>query len=238
MLSKIDKHKYGGIQMRLLVIEDDTSLQTIITKRLRAEGFMVDSCLDGASGFDYADGIEYDCIVLDLMLPKMNGIDLMKKLRSKGNKSNILILTAKDSIEDRVLGLNAGADDYLVKPFAFDELLARIRVLMRRQGEIKDNTLILEDLIMNVSEHLVTRGKKNIILTSKEYALLEYLMRNQGRVLTRTQISDHVWNSEFEYDSNIVDVYIRYLRGKMDKGFDKKLIHTMRGFGYIMRREE
>jgi len=224
--------------MRLLVIEDDTSLQTIITKRLRAEGFTVDSCLDGVTGFDYADGIEYDCIILDLMLPKMNGIELMKKLRGKGNKSNILILTAKDSIEDRVFGLNAGADDYLIKPFAFDELLARIRVLMRRQGEIKDDTLTIEDLTMNVSEHLVTRGGKNIILTSKEYALLEYLLRNQGRVLTRTQISDHVWNAEFDYDSNIVDVYIRYLRGKMDKGFDKKLIHTMRGFGYIMRCEE
>lgn len=224
--------------MRILVIEDDTSLQNIIAKRLCTEGYTVDSCFDGADGFDYADGIAYDCIILDLMLPKMNGIELMKKLRSKGNKSNILILTAKDSIEDRVLGLNAGADDYLVKPFAFDELLARIRVLMRRQGEIKDNILTLKDLTMNVSEHLVTRGSKAITLTSKEYALLEYLMRNQGKVLTRTQISDHVWNFEFEYDSNIVDVYIRYLRGKIDKEFDVKLIHTIRGFGYVMRCEE
>lgn len=172
------------------------------------------------------------------MLPKLNGIELMKKLRAKGNKSNILILTAKDSIEDRVLGLNAGADDYLVKPFAFDELLARIRVLMRRQGEIKDNILKLEDLVMNVSEHQVTRDGKSILLTSKEYSLLEYLMRNQGRILTRSQISDHVWNNEFEYDSNIVDVYIRYLRGKIDKGYDIKLIHTIRGFGYVMRYEQ
>ncbi|NNJ31812.1 response regulator [Lacrimispora defluvii] len=154
--------------MKILVIEDDISLQNIITKRLHAEGFEVDSCLDGQEGYDYADGIDYDCIVLDLMLPKLNGIEVMKKLRAKGNKSNILILTAKDSIEDRVRGLNAGADDYLVKPFAFDELLARIRVLMRRQGEIKDNILILEDLKMNVDEHWVTRGEKNILLTSKE----------------------------------------------------------------------
>jgi DNA-binding response OmpR family regulator len=161
----------------------------------------------------------------------------MKNLRAKGNKSNILILTAKDSIEDRVLGLNAGADDYLVKPFAFDELLARVRVLMRRQGEIKDSILKIEDLQMDVSEHLVTRGNRNIQLTSKEYALLEYLLRNQGRILTRTQIADHVWKNEFEYDSNIVDVYIRYLRGKVDKDFDKKLIHTIRGFGYVMRYE-
>ncbi len=224
--------------MKILVIEDDISLQNIITKRLHAEGFEVDSCLDGQEGYDYADGIDYDCIVLDLMLPKLNGIEVMKKLRAKGNKSNILILTAKDSIEDRVRGLNAGADDYLVKPFAFDELLARIRVLMRRQGEIKDNILILEDLKMNVDEHWVTRGEKNILLTSKEYSLLEYLMRNQGRILTRTQISDHVWNNEFEYDSNIVDVYIRYLRGKIDKDFDVKLIHTIRGFGYVMRCEQ
>ena len=224
--------------MRILVIEDDTSLQNIITKRLSREGFTVDRCFDGEAGFDFAAGIDYDCIILDLMLPKMNGIDLMKKLRAKGNKSNILILTAKDSIEDRVLGLNAGADDYLVKPFAFDELLARIRVLMRRQGENKDNILMLEDLVMNVDEHRVTRGGNNIPLTSKEYALLEYLMRNQGHILTRTQISDHVWNNEFEYDSNIVDVYIRYLRGKIDKGFDIKLIHTIRGFGYVMRCEQ
>lgn len=224
--------------MKILVIEDDISLQNIITKRLHAEGFEVDSCLDGQEGYDYADGIDYDCIVLDLMLPKLNGIEVMKKLRAKGNKSNILILTAKDSIEDRVRGLNAGADDYLVKPFAFDELLARIRVLMRRQGEIKDNILILEDLKMNVDEHWVTRGEKNILLTSKEYSLLEYLMRNQGRILTRTQISDHVWNNEFEYDSNIVDVYIRYLRGKIDKDFEVKLIRTIRGFGYVMRCEQ
>lgn len=224
--------------MKILVIEDDASLQSIITKRLHTEGYEVDSCLDGQAGYDYADGIDYDCIILDLMLPKLNGIDLMKKLRAKGNKSNILILTAKDSIEDRVLGLNVGADDYLVKPFAFDELLARIRVLMRRQGEIKDNILKLEDLEMNVDEHQVTRDGKSILLTSKEYSLLEYLMRNQGRILTRSQISDHVWNNEFEYDSNIVDVYIRYLRGKIDKGYDIKLIHTIRGFGYVMRYEQ
>lgn len=223
--------------MKILVIEDDSSLQNIITKRLRTEGYEVDNCFDGESGFDYADAIEYDCIILDLMLPKLNGIELMKKLRAKGNKTNILILTAKDSIEDRVKGLNAGADDYLVKPFAFDELLARIRVLMRRQSEIKDNILTLEDLTMNVSEHTVTRYGQSIQLTSKEYALLEYLLRNQGRILTRAQITDHVWNNEFDYDSNVVDVYIRYLRGKIDKKFEIKLIHTIRGFGYVMRHE-
>ena len=224
--------------LRILLIEDDTSLQDVITKRLKSEGYLVDSCFDGADGFAYADGIDYDCIILDIMLPKMNGIELLQKLRSKGNKSNILVLTAKDSIADRVLGLNSGADDYLVKPFEFDELLARIRVLMRRNGETKDNLLTLDDLVMNVSEHSVTRGGNSVTLTSKEYTLLEYLMRNKGQVLTRSQISDHVWNFDFEYDSNIVDVYIRYLRGKIDKGFERKLIHTVRGFGYVMRDEE
>lgn len=224
--------------MRLLLIEDDTALQDIISKRLKAEGYSVDSCLDGESGYDYASGLEYDCVILDIMLPKLSGLEVLKRLRSEGNKSNILLLTAKDSLEDRVAGLNAGADDYLVKPFAFEELLARIRTIMRRTGENRDNLLVLEDLLMNVSEHTVTRAGQRIDLTSKEYALLEYLMRNQGRVLTRTQISDHVWNNEFEYDSNIVDVYIRYLRNKIDKAYAQKLLQTVRGVGYSLRCEE
>lgn len=224
--------------MRLLLIEDDASLQNIIAKRLKAEGYTVDSCTDGESGYDYASGLEYDCVILDIMLPKLSGLEVLKRLRSEGNKSNILLLTAKDSIEDRVAGLNAGADDYLVKPFAFDELLARIRTIMRRTGESRDNLLALEDLLMDVSEHTVTRAGQRIELTSKEYALLEYLMRNQGRVLTRTQLSDHVWNNEFEYDSNIVDVYIRYLRNKIDKAYERKLLQTVRGVGYSLRFEE
>lgn len=224
--------------MRLLLIEDDASLQNIIAKRLKAEGYTVDSCTDGESGYDYASGLEYDCVILDIMLPKLSGLEVLKRLRSEGNKSNILLLTAKDSIEDRVAGLNAGADDYLVKPFAFDELLARIRTIMRRTGESRDNLLALEDLLMDVSEHTVTRAGQRIELTSKEYALLEYLMRNQGRVLTRTQLSDHVWNNEFEYDSNIVDVYIRYLRNKIDKAYERKLLQTVRGVGYSLRCEE
>lgn len=165
----------------------------------------------------------------------MSGLDLLKKLRSEGNRDPILLLTAKDSVEDRVEGLNSGADDYLIKPFAFEELLARIRSLMRRQSENKDNRLELEDLNMDIDEHTVERAGNRISLTSKEYSLLEYLMRNQNRVLTRTQISGHVWNNEFEYDSNIVDVYIRYLRNKIDKNHDTKLIQTVRGVGYSMR---
>ncbi|MDR1754468.1 MAG: response regulator transcription factor [Eubacterium sp.] len=224
--------------MRLLLVEDDCALQTIITKRLKSEGYKVDSCSDGENGYDYASALEYDCIILDIMLPKLSGLNVLKKLRDEGNKSNVLILTAKDSIEDRVAGLDAGADDYLVKPFAFEELLARIRTLMRRQSENRDNLLSYYDLEMNINEHTVMRSGEKINLTSKEYALLEYLIRNQGRALTRSQISDHVWNNEFEYDSNIVDVYIRYLRNKIDKKHKNKLIQTIRGTGYALRVEK
>ncbi|WKY45093.1 response regulator transcription factor [Eubacteriaceae bacterium ES2] len=221
--------------MRLLVIEDDKALNDIIAKRLKEEGHIIDKCFDGSSGLDYAQAMKYDCIILDIMIPKIDGISLLKTIRAQGNESKVLILTARDEVEDRVKGLDAGADDYLIKPFAFDELYARIRALVRRQGEVKDSVLILEDLIMNTNDHSVVRGEKAIVLTSKEYALLAYLLRNQGAILTRSQILDHVWNFDFDYNSNIVDVYIKYLRGKIDKGFGTKLIHTVRGFGYMMR---
>jgi len=223
--------------MRILFIEDDASLQEIITKRLKQEGYVVESCLDGATGYAHASGGEYDCTILDMMLPGMSGLQVLTRLRSEGNHSKILILTAKDGVSDRVAGLNAGADDYLVKPFAFDELLARIRVLMRRDKDNKNSILTLDDLSLNLGEHRVKRGGSEISLTLKEYTLLEYLMQNQGHVLTRLQIADHVWGSEFEYDSNIVDVYIRYLRRKIDSGRQKKLIQTVRGFGYVMKDE-
>jgi DNA-binding response OmpR family regulator len=224
--------------MRILFIEDDKSLQDVISKRLKSEGYVVDSCFDGQEGFDLAENYKYDCIILDIMLPKLNGIEVLKKLRSNGNQTNIILLTAKGGIAERVMGLNAGADDYLAKPFEYDELLARIRALMRRNSEIKGNILTLDNLVMNINDHTVKRGEKDILLTSKEYALLEYLMRNQGQILTRTQMADHVWGFDFEYDSNVVDVYIRYLRGKIDNDFDKKLIQTVRGFGYVMRNKE
>jgi len=223
--------------MRILFIEDDASLQEIISKRLKREGYIVESCLDGATGYSFASCGEYDCIILDMMLPKMSGLQILIKLREEGNHSKILVLTAKDSVSDRVTGLNAGADDYLVKPFVFDELLARIRVLMRRDGDSKNSILTLDNLSLNLSRHCATRAGSDISLTQKEYALLEYLMQNQGHVLSRLQIADHVWGAEFEYDSNIVDVYIRYLRRKIDDGQQKKLIQTVRGFGYVMRDE-
>lgn len=194
--------------MRVLVIEDDAALNGILAKRLTEEGHSVDCCFDGRDGLDYAEAADYDCIVLDWMLPKMDGLTLLRRLRGGGNHANVLLLTAKDSIEDRVAGLDAGADDYLVKPFSFDELLARVRALLRRQSEVRNPILKLDDLVMDTAIKTVQRGGKKLLLTSKEYTLLEYLLRHQGQTLTRSQISDHVWNFDFDYDSNIADVYI------------------------------
>ena len=224
--------------MRILVVEDDKVLHHLIAKRLKEEGHSVDDCYDGESGFDYADSMQYGCIILDLMLPKRDGISILRELRNKGNASPVLILTARDSIDDRVVGLDAGADDYLVKPFAFDEFSARVRALLRCGSDTKNTVLSLADLTLNTTNRKIVRGERNITLTSTEYALLEYLLRNQGHVLTRSQIADHVWNYDFEYDSNVVDVYIRYLRNKIDRDFPVKLIHTVRGTGYVMRVEE
>lgn len=180
----------------------------------------------------------YDCVILDWMMPKKDGISVLRDYRAHGYTAPVLLLTAKDSISDRVNGLDAGADDYLVKPFAFDELLARVRAMLRRGDKVKNTLLTLADLTMNTVTHTVSRAGKQLSLTSREYSLLEYLLRNQGIIQTRSQISDHVWNYDFDYDSNIVDVYIRYLRGKVDRGFYVPLIHTIRGFGYVMRLED
>lgn len=223
--------------MRILIIEDDKSMQKLLSKRLSEESYTVDSCYDGSEGLEYAQVYEYDCILLDLMIPKIRGIEVLSKLRQSGNKAYILIITAMSSVDDRIRGLDAGADDYLIKPFSLDELLARIRALIRRQNENRNQFITLEDLSIDTTSHIVKRSDKNIELTLKEYALLEYLMRNQGVILTRTQINEHVWDCNYYTESNIVDVYIRYLRNKVDKGFQKKLIHTIRGFGYVMRAE-
>ena len=224
--------------MRILVIEDDQSLNRIVSKHLREEGYAVDSCTRGDDGLDYIEGTAYDLIVLDWMLPGLDGISLLRQARACGCLSPVLLLTARDAVDDRVTGLDAGADDYLVKPFAFDELLARVRALLRRRGMVKQSRLVLDDLTLDTATHSVSRAGQKIAMTSREYALLEYLLRNQGIVLTRSQIADHVWNCDFDYDSNIVDVYIRYLRKKIDRDFAHPLIHTVRGFGYVMRRDE
>lgn len=223
--------------MRVLVVEDEKSLRGIIERRLAQENYSVDSCGDGADALDYICTGCYDCVVLDIMLPELDGLSVLRTIRSRHIHTPVLLLTARDSVSDRVTGLDAGADDYLIKPFAFDELSARIRAMLRRRSEEKSTVLTVADLSMDTLTQRVTRGDKRIELTSREYALLEYLIRSSDQVLTRGQIIEHVWNFDFESDSNIIDVYIRYLRRKVDDGFDRKLIHTVRGSGYVLREK-
>ena len=224
--------------MRVLVIEDDAALNGILAKRLAEEGHSVDCCFDGRDGLDYAEAADYDCIVLDWMLPKLDGLTLLRRLRSGGNHANVLLLTAKDSIEDRVAGLDAGADDYLVKPFAFEELLARIRVLLRKPAETPKTCYKVADLEVHMDTQQVRRGGKDIKLSGKEFALLRYMVQNEGIVLSRDRLEQHLWNFDYAGGSNVIDVYIRYLRKKIDEGREPKLIHTVRGAGYVLKVKE
>lgn len=223
--------------MRILVVEDEPKLNELITARLRREHYSVDSCLRGDEAMDYLACAQYDLLILDIMLPGISGLDILRGLRAKGDKTPVLLLTALDSIPDRVSGLDSGADDYLVKPFAFDELLARIRVLLRRSVGSVSNVYTLADLTVDCDARTVKRGEISISLSAKEFSILEYLIRNSGTVLSRERISNHIWNYDYEGGSNIVDVYIRYLRKKIDDGFETKLIHTVRGVGYVLREE-
>jgi len=223
--------------MRILVIEDEKKVATFIKKGLVEEHYAVDTAFDGEEGLYLAEVNEYDLIVLDLMIPKIDGFGVLKKIRERKDNVPILVLTAKDSVEDTVKGLDAGCDDYLTKPFAFAELLARIRALLRRDKKEKESVLRIADLTLSIVTHKVMRQGKEIELTSKEYALLEYFMRNPEKVLTRTMISEHVWDYHFDSNTNVIDVYVNYLRKKIDKDFDPKLIHTIRGIGYMMKRE-
>lgn len=223
--------------MRLLVIEDEKSLLKIIAKRLKEEGYSVDAVTNGRDGENYIYSTDYDCIILDIMIPIVDGLTLLRRIREKKISAPVLLLTARDSIEDRVVGLDTGADDYLIKPFSFDELLARVRALLRRQKEKRDIVLSVSDLRLDTVTREVKRGDRSIELTSKEYSILEYFLKNKNRVLTKSQIAEHVWNYDFDYNSNIVEVYIRYLRRKIDEGFENKLIHTIRGGGYVLRDE-
>jgi len=218
--------------VRILVVEDEQRIAIFIKQGLEEEGYAVDVACDGEEALDWAAMVDYDLIVLDVLLPKKNGIQTCRDLRAQGNKVPVLMLTARDAIEDRVRGLDTGADDYLVKPFAFQELLARIRALLRRSGEVKTTRLQVGDLLLDTLTHRATRGERAIELTAREYAILEFLMRHAGQVLSRTQIAEHVWNYDFYSTSNVVDVYIRYLRRKVDEGFDVNLIETVRGVGY------
>ena len=227
-----------GIDMRLLVAEDQKDLNDIITKTLTRNHYTVDSCFDGQEALDYLDMAEYDAVILDIMMPKKNGLEVLKSLRASGNAVPVLLLTARDSVSDRVTGLDAGADDYLVKPFAFEELLARIRVMLRKREGRAQNRCQAADLTVDLDTRTVMRGNIPITLSSKEFSILEYLITNQGIVLSRDRIEQHIWNYDYEGGSNVVDVYIRYLRKKIDDGFEPKLIHTVRGAGYVLRVPE
>lgn len=234
----LKKKKDEEVHMRILVVEDERDLNSIILKRLNKAGYTVDSCYDGEEALDYMKLGEYDVILLDIMLPKMNGLDVVRTLRKNRDKTPVLLLTAKDGIEDRVTGLDSGADDYLVKPFAFEELLARIRVLTRRSIDEVTNVFTIANLSVDCDTRIVKRGDVVIPLSSKEFSVLEYMIRNQGIVLSRAKIEQHIWNFDYEGGSNVIDVYIRYLRKKIDQDFEPKLIHTIRGAGYVLRDED
>jgi DNA-binding response OmpR family regulator len=221
--------------MRILVVEDERRLCSIIKRGLLEEGYAVDTAYDGEEGQYFAESTPYDLIVLDIMLPKKNGVEICRDLRLKEVNTAILMLTAKDTVEDRVKGLDAGADDYLVKPFAFNELLARIRALLRRTGSSKSPKLQVGDLVMDTLTREVWRGQRIVELTSKEYTVLEYFMRHPNVVITRTMLEEHAWDYEFDSMSNIIDVYIRRIRSKIDEGGRDSLIQTVRGAGYRMK---
>lgn len=221
--------------MRLLVAEDEKDLNSVITKTLRKNHYTVDACFDGEEALSYLALAEYDAVILDIMMPKVNGLEVLKKLRGEGKRVPVLLLTARSGVSDRVSGLDAGADDYLVKPFAFDELLARIRVILRRESGRPDHCYRIANLTIDCDARTVFREHIPITLSSREFSILEYLACNQGIVLTRDKIEQHIWSFDYEGGSNIIDVYIRNLRKKVDDGFSPRLIHTVRGTGYVLK---
>jgi DNA-binding response OmpR family regulator len=224
--------------MRILIVEDEKKVASFIKKGLEEEYYSVDVCHDGKEGFELATMEEYDLLILDVMLPYKDGITLTKELRAEKINTPILLLTAKDKVHDKVDGLDAGAEDYMTKPFAFEELLARIRALLRRSVISKSVQIKAGDLILDTQSHKVTRDNKIIDLTPKEYSILEYLMRNKNSVVSRTKLSEHVYDYHFDTDTNVIDVYINKLRNKIDKGFESpSLLYTVRGIGYIIKDE-
>lgn len=224
--------------MRILVVEDEKKVASFIKRGLEEEGYEVDVAYDGDEGLDLAEHTPYDLILMDVMLPKKDGITVIREMRDRDIATPVLCLTAKDTVDDIVQGLDSGSDDYLTKPFAFAELLARVRALIRRGTQDRGAELRFADLRLDPVSHKVWRNDKEIDLTSKEYALLEYMMRNPEQVLTRTMIAEHVWDYTFDSFTNIIDVYINYLRKKVDRDFDKKLIHTVRGVGYVLKESD
>lgn len=221
--------------MRILIVEDEFKIANFIKKGLKEEGYIGDIVTDGKEALNLIYSNNYDLIILDLMLPSIDGISICSEIRKNNLNIPILILSAKDTVKDKVKGLDSGADDYLTKPFSFEELLARIRALLRGKGNKEVTKLKVDDLEMDLISRVVKRGDKEITLSTKEYSLLEYLMRNAGNVVTRTMILENVWDLNFDNFTNIIDVYINYLRNKIDKEFDKKLLHTIRGRGYMIK---
>ena len=223
--------------MKILLAEDEVDLNNVVTRYLKKNGYSVDSVLDGEEALDYLEYSEYDLVILDIMMPKVDGFEVIKKLRDKGNHTSILMLTARDSADDKVKGLDLGADDYIVKPFDFNELMARIRAVVRRKYGNSSNKLVIGDLILDTSEKSVTRAGKQIELTGKEYEVLEYLMQSKNRILSRDQIKEHVWDFDYEGDSNIIDVLIKNIRKKIDIEDGKQIIYTKRGLGYVIKED-
>ncbi len=223
--------------MRVLIAEDEIDLNDIITKKLTREGYVVDQCFDGEEALELLDLYRYEVLILDIMMPKVDGYRVLEKLRNRGDSTPVIFLTAKDSVEDRVKGLDLGANDYLVKPFSLDELLARLRALTRTSFGVVSNVLEVADLSLDVVTQVVKRAGKEIELTAKEYLLLQYLMANKGITLSRERIENHIWNFDYEGGTNVVDVYISYLRKKIDENHSLKLIHTVRGRGYVIKED-
>ncbi len=223
--------------MRLLIVEDERKLSGFMKKGLEEEGYAVDVASDGESGLEMASDGAHDLVILDIQLPGINGLQVLHELRKEKVTTPVLLLTVRSTVEDKVRGLDAGADDYLTKPFAFEELLARVRALLRRRSEVKQGTLQVGDLRLDPARRTVFRGERRVDLTAKEFALLDYFMRNPGRVLTRTMIAEHVWDYNFDSMTNVIDVYVNYLRRKIDSGHAPKLIHTIRGVGYVLKME-
>lgn len=223
--------------MRVLIAEDEKDLNKILAERLKAEHYSVDSCYDGQEALDYLASAEYDAVILDIMMPLLDGLSVLKAMRRKNDSTPVLLLTAKDSIEDRVQGLDAGANDYLVKPFAVEELLARIRVLLRKPAETPKTCYQVADLEVHMDTRKVLREGREVKLSGKEFALLRYMIQNEGIILSRDRLEEHLWNFDYAGGSNVIDVYIRYLRKKIDEGHEPKLIHTVRGAGYVLKDE-
>ena len=224
--------------MRLLIAEDEKNLNKILAQQLRDNGYSVDACFDGEDALDHIRMTDYDGVILDIMMPKLDGLEVLKKMRADRIDTPVLFLTARDSVADRVEGLDLGADDYLTKPFAFEELLARVRVLIRKKSGNKTNIYTLADLTLDALSREVKRGDTPISLSSKEFAILEYMIMNKNVVLSRDNLERHIWSYDYEGSSNMIDVYIRYLRKKIDEKFEPKLIHTVRGVGYVLKEEK